>query len=84
MVRGGDSIRFWEDIWWGDSSFQERFPFPSLFRLSSVHNKPIKCFVREDGFSVDSSSSWDLGFRRSLIEVEVGKLSSLFGVLYPV
>lgn len=30
---GGDSIRFWQDIWWGKYAFQ--FHFPRLFQLDS-------------------------------------------------
>ena len=39
----GQRVRFWEDAWVERAQF--KFKFPNLFRLSTLHNKPISDFL---------------------------------------
>lgn len=78
MARECNKIRFWEQRWWGDYSFEDFYPI--LFQLSSVHDKSIYHFIQlEDS----SSSSFILGlhFRRDLRDEKVVVVSSLLGSL---
>ena len=52
----GRRIRFWEDVWWGEEAFSDRFV--DLCRLSLAHNRTIAemCVSQY----VSSSHGWDL------------------------
>ncbi|XP_073291108.1 protein ILITYHIA [Primulina huaijiensis] len=76
-VRGGNKVRFWEDRWWGESSFKEKYP--ALFRLASLYNLPISFFVHFD--NVTRNQSWDFHFRRVVRDGEITQLSELLVVL---
>ena len=60
----GTKIRFWEDLWWGDQPLCSQFP--RLFRVTTTKNLSISAIL-----SNDTSTSWDLIFRRNLTDVEI-------------
>ena len=63
----GERIRFWEDAWGDRVSF--KLKYPNLFRLSLLHNnKPVSAFLVN---TINSESSWNLHFRRSVSDREL-------------
>lgn len=75
VAKGGNIIRFSKDKWLRDSSFKDLYP--SLFQISSLHDKPISQFIQDEGSRLNSSLSWVLHFRRDLRDEEMNELSSL-------
>ncbi|KAM7480816.1 hypothetical protein LguiB_005399 [Lonicera macranthoides] len=73
----GNSIRFWEDIWVGDSSLASLFP--RLYSISRNINSSIASVIR---WHHHDFYSWDLEFRRNLHEREIGEFSELLGLIY--
>ena len=71
-VGAGNRIRFWRDVWCGDTTFESSFP--RLFRLSVFPNVFIA-----DIFSTDANNDlgWDFGFRRGLNNREAEEMQSL-------
>lgn len=79
VAKGGNIIRFWKDVWCGDSLFRGRFP--SLYRLSSLHNKPIRSSISFVDSLSSSPFSWVLHFRRTANDYETAELGVLLGLL---
>ena len=59
-VGKGDRVRFWEDRWEGEDSLKSLFP--SLFRLSTLHCRPIVDFVDQTRLQEEGYTSWNLHF----------------------
>ena len=72
----GNNIRFWEDIWVGDSSLASRFP--RLYSVSCNNNALISSLV---SWNSCDSFSWDLQFCRNFIDREVGEFSNLMDIV---
>ncbi|KAJ9687808.1 hypothetical protein PVL29_013851 [Vitis rotundifolia] len=70
MVRDGERIRFWEDLWWGDQPLGVRYP--RLLRVVMDKNIPISSIL-----SSTRPFSWNFNFRRNLSESEIEDLESL-------
>ncbi|KAM7498117.1 hypothetical protein LguiA_022531 [Lonicera macranthoides] len=73
----GNSIRFWEDIWVGDSPLASLYP--RLYSISRNINKSIASVIR---WHHQDSVSWDLEFHKNLYEREIGEFSELLGLIY--
>ena len=76
-VGDGTRIRFWEDLWIGESSFLELFP--RLYRVSSLHNAPISEFFT----SQDNQLSWNFHFIRNLNYRLASEVVLLLNILAP-
>ena len=61
------SIRFWEDVWWGDEALSTKFA--DLYRLSLASNRTIANLVVPHNSSF--SHGWDLQFFRNLCNVNL-------------
>ena len=72
----GNSIRFWEDIWVGDSTLASLYP--RLYRISHNTNTLIASIICWN--SLDSYL-WDLEFRRNLNGREFGKFLDLLDLV---
>ena len=57
---------------------QLKAKFPNLFRLSTLHNKPISDFLDN---SFNSELSWNLHLKRNMSEREVVELEELLSTL---
>ena len=72
-VGNGRKIKFWEDVWWEDEAFSNRFA--NLHRLSLASNSTIEdLFVSHTG---SSPHGWDLQFYRNLHEREFENFANL-------
>ena len=69
-------MRFWEDTWAGNCSFAESYP--SLYRISFLHNEPIASFAIFNSDAYSQFSSWNFHFFRNLRESEMSDLCCLF------
>ena len=78
-VGNGDRIRFWEDVWCGDFSFKEAFP--SLYRVSTLHNAPLSSFISHHRSSLGVGHSWNFHLRRDLNVREIDELIGLLSRL---
>ena len=70
MVRDGERIWFWEDLWWGDQPLGVQYP--RLFRVVMDKNIPI--------FSILGSTrpfSWNFNFHRNLYDHDIEDLDGL-------
>ena len=72
----GERIRFWEDDWVERKQLKAKFT--NLFRLSTLHNKPVSDFL-DNPFN--SEPSWNLHLRRNVSEREVVELTELLSTL---
>ncbi|PON63805.1 hypothetical protein TorRG33x02_275150 [Trema orientale] len=75
----GRSIRFWEDVWRGELAFATRFP--SLYRISSLHNGKILDLWVNQTTDVAHSGGWNFHFVRAINEREMDELSELLDYL---
>ena len=72
-VGNGRRIRFWEDVWWEDEAFSNRFA--NLYRLSLASNSTImELIVSHNG---SSTQGRDLRFYRNLHDREIENFSNL-------
>ncbi|WMV34850.1 hypothetical protein MTR67_028235 [Solanum verrucosum] len=72
-VGNGSHIKFWKDIWLGDTTLGEEFP--SLHLIAAEPNSTIA--------SNRSDDIWDLRFRRNLNDWELNDIFALFAKLQP-
>ena len=68
-VGKGDKVRFWEDRWDGEDTFERLFP--SLFRLFTFTSRPIAGFVDQARLQEEGYTSWILLFSRNLSDREL-------------
>ncbi|XP_062085609.1 uncharacterized protein LOC133791706 [Humulus lupulus] len=78
-VGRGDRIRFWEDVWIGDSSF--KLKYPDLFRVSEAKNYLIKDVVVGEEINSSEGLCLDFRFRRNLFDWEIPSLVELFNLI---
>lgn len=78
-VGKGVKLRFWEDIWIGDSSLEQRFQ--SLYRIARSHNMVIPEIRRNETYITEGYYSWDFKFIRNLNEREMGQSSDMIILL---
>ena len=64
MVGNRERIWLWEDLWWGDQPLSSQFA--SLYRVISVRNITVFGVLGNSYLS-----SWNLNFRRNLINLEI-------------
>ena len=74
VVGDETKICFWEDFWWGNQSLC--LQFPRLNRVTITKKLSISAILGND-----TSSSWDLIFRRNLTNVEIEDLKKLMSLL---
>ncbi|PON86224.1 hypothetical protein TorRG33x02_179430, partial [Trema orientale] len=74
-VGNGDNIRFREDAWRGEDAFINRFP--TLYRLSSLHNGKISDFRVRHGAESLSASGWNFHFIRGISERKLDDMVEL-------
>ena len=72
----GNSIRFWEDTWVGDTPLVSLYP--QLYRISCNTNALIASIIHWNSFD---SFSWDLEFRTNLNEREIEEFLELLGLV---
>jgi len=77
VVGVGDKIRFWEDVWVGNSPLKDLFP--RIFNLSCNQNMSIQSVS-----SWSPSFSWDLTFRRNLNDREIIEFSAMMELIQGV
>ncbi|KAL4179299.1 hypothetical protein AMTRI_Chr13g119350 [Amborella trichopoda] len=77
-ARGGNRVRFWEDLWIDCSSLKDRFPL-----LYSISNCKESMIVNEMTLS-GNSRDWNPSFRRSLSDEELLQFSTLSSELHGV
>ena len=77
-VFDGSIVRFWEDVWCGDTCLKDRFP--SLARLCPSQNAPINGFALSSPF-FPGQVDWSFGFPRSLTNREACEAAELTGLL---
>ncbi|KAJ9685201.1 hypothetical protein PVL29_017293 [Vitis rotundifolia] len=70
VVRNGERIRFWEDLWWGDQPLVSQYP--RLFRVVLDKNVPISSILGSS-----RPFSWNFDFRRNLSDIEIEDLEGL-------
>ena len=70
VVGNGERIRFWEDLWWGDQPLGTQYP--RLFRVVLDKNIPISSVL-----CPTRPFSWNLNFRRNLLDSEIEDLEGL-------
>lgn len=71
------SIRFWEDVWWGDIPLCQKFG--RMFSLSAKKGLPISSF-----YSIPSPASnvvWHLSLRRDIRDCEISEATALISFL---
>uniref|UniRef100_A0A803QNN3 Reverse transcriptase zinc-binding domain-containing protein n=1 Tax=Cannabis sativa TaxID=3483 RepID=A0A803QNN3_CANSA len=78
-VGNGATIRFWEDIWIGETTLRSRFP--DLAVVSKAKNMSIKDLVAIEGEVGNCVASWNFKFRRNLMEREMPNLIVLLQLL---
>ena len=79
-VSNGRRIRFWEDVWWEDEAFSNRFA--NLHRISMASNSTIaELLVPHSG---SSTNGWNLQLYRNLHERELENFANLSMVLNQV
>ncbi|PON39979.1 hypothetical protein TorRG33x02_341520 [Trema orientale] len=78
-VGNGLKVRFWEDVWAGDCTLANRFPF--LYRLAASKNASVSFLRAPENFIRIGGFSWNLGFLRNLNERELEHVSSLIAIL---
>lgn len=78
-VGSGELIKFWEDIWCGEMPLFMRFP--SLYRLSQLHNQPIVAFVSRSASQGNEYCSWDFKLSRNLTDRESREASEIIAIL---
>ena len=76
-VGNGRRIKFWEDVWWEDEAFSNRFA--NLHRISLASDNTIAKLLVPHGGS--SMNGWDLKFYRNLHEHELENFANLSVVL---
>lgn len=69
-VGNGTRIYFWKDIWIGQETLKHAFP--DLFSF---------CSDPDITLASSWSNSWDISFRRNLIDWEIGRVAELLNVL---
>ena len=72
----GSNIRFWEDIWCGDTSLKNAFP--ELFNIAT--NKDVSIADNRD--CLNGSVQWNVTFIRRVHDWEVEVLASFYTLLY--
>ena len=70
-VGNGEVVRFWEDVWMGQSSFAA--DFPHLYRVARSHNSSIASMA----CSLLAPIAWNFDFSRNLYDRETSQLVSL-------
>ena len=70
VVRDGERIRFWEDLWWGDQSLG--FQYPRLFRVVTDKNIPISSILGST-----HPFSWNFNLCRNLSDSKIEDLECL-------
>ncbi|KAJ9678120.1 hypothetical protein PVL29_022881 [Vitis rotundifolia] len=70
VVRDGERIQFWEDLWWGDQPLGVRYP--RLLSVVTDKNIPIASILGST-----RPFSWNFNFRRNLSDSEIEDLESL-------
>lgn len=76
-------MRFWEDMWLGNQPLKDRFP--TIYRISNLHNKPISSFA--SGLDLSTAPNpipWDFNLVRNLRENEIADFCSILEVLEEV
>jgi hypothetical protein len=73
-IKKGDRIRFWEDVWMGDTPLKLQFPDPYSFCNDTEA-------LVEDLYDV---YGWDIGFRRTLTVREAEQRNLLLDRLQEV
>ncbi|XP_028093546.1 uncharacterized protein LOC114293627 [Camellia sinensis] len=63
-VGSGELVRFWEDVWMGQSSFA--VDFPHLYKVARSHNSSIASMA----CSLLAPISWNFDFSRNLNDME--------------
>lgn len=79
-VGRGDTIKFWEDKWWGEENLA--FKLKRIFYISSNKGLPISSFY--SFINPCSNLTWDLRLHRGLRDYEIEELSSLISFLSDV
>ena len=64
VVRNGERIRFWEDLWWGNQPLCSQFP--GLYKVISVKNL-IVSVVLGNSYPL----SWNFNFGHNLIDTKI-------------
>ncbi|KAL4184258.1 hypothetical protein AMTRI_Chr10g160 [Amborella trichopoda] len=77
-ARGGNRVRFWENLWFGLSPLKDRFP--SLFAISNCKESMIADKMTLFG----NSRKWNPSFRRSLIDDELLHFATLSSEVHGV
>lgn len=74
---------FWEDSWLGGVALKhgKKDRFPTLFKLSAAHDKPISRFCTLDFLFLGGSQSWNLQVQRNLNERKVMQAINLLSLL---
>ncbi|PNX79260.1 hypothetical protein L195_g035244 [Trifolium pratense] len=72
---GGNSIKFWKDVWVGDQSLELRFP--RLFAVSVQQDSVVK----EAGRWLDGDWQWELLWRRNFFVWEEALVRDLMEVI---
>lgn len=67
----GDNVRFWENVWVDNSSFE--CAFPHLYRVAKSHNFAISSLACSNVALI----SWNFNFFRNLNDWETCELISL-------
>uniref|UniRef100_A0A803QD85 Reverse transcriptase zinc-binding domain-containing protein n=1 Tax=Cannabis sativa TaxID=3483 RepID=A0A803QD85_CANSA len=76
-LAGGDHLVAWneEDEWIGGSSLRD--PFHNLAVISRAKNASIQEMIGDEGEVGDCVASWDLNFRRNIMDKEILSLTQL-------
>ena len=74
-VGNGNRVRFWEDIWLGENSFQSLYP--SLFRISTLKSCPISHFMDHSSPRSIAAINWNFHFSRNLLDREIIQVQDL-------
>ncbi|GMI90228.1 hypothetical protein like AT4G29090 [Hibiscus trionum] len=77
-IGNGKNIKFWSDIWLGDTSLQVRFP--RIFALAT--NK--LCYIADVGRRGPSGWSWEIQLRRNVFDWERLQWADLLNCLNSV
>jgi hypothetical protein len=75
-ARNGSRIKFWHDVWYGETALQESFP--DLFRLARGRDALVAHYMQVR----NESTHWQLDFIRPIQDWELESISSYLDLLY--
>jgi hypothetical protein len=75
-VRDGSKVRFWHDLWCGNTALKEAFPV--LFGIAYIKDAFVATIMDFSGYIIH----WNVNFTRAVHDWEVEAFASFFRVLY--